>query len=198
LRPGVFAVKLFLFHREDAKTRGYAKCMMDYLPGINPPVSIEKTSATEDLQWCARLMAANEPWITLQRNYDDSIKLLEDPLSEVYLMRREEKRLGFIMIKLKGAFTGYIQTIVIAEEARGQGLGEAAIAYVEALIFKVSPNVFICASSFNTGAQKLYQRLGYEVVGILKDYVIRGYDEVFMRKTIGSFHDFKTQKPANA
>lgn len=171
---------------------------MDYLSGIHPPVSIEKTSATEDLQWCAHLMAANEPWITLQRNYDDSIKLLEDPLSEVYLMQRDEKRLGFIMIKLKGAFAGYIQTIVISEEARGQGLGEAAIAYVEALIFKVSPNAFICASSFNTGAQKLYQRLGYEVVGILKDYVIRGYDEVFMRKTTGSFHDFKTQKPANA
>lgn len=164
---------------------------MDTLPGLAITVSIGKTTDTEDLQWCARLMAANEPWITLKRNYDHSIVLLQDPLSEVYLLKEKENRLGFVMIKLKGAFTGYLQTIVIAEEARGKGLGEAAIHYVEELIFRVSPNVFICASSFNTGAQKLYQRLGYEVVGILKDYVIKGYDEVFMRKTRGSLHDFK-------
>lgn len=164
---------------------------MDTLPGLAITVTIGKTTDTEDLQWCARLMAANEPWITLKRNYDHSIVLLQDPLSEVYLLKEKENRLGFVMIKLKGAFTGYLQTIVITEEARGSGLGEAAIHYVEELIFKVSPNVFICASSFNTGAQKLYQRLGYEVVGILKDYVITGCDEVFMRKTRGSLHDFK-------
>lgn len=171
---------------------------MDTLKGLSIPVSIGKTTETEDLQWCARLMASNEPWITLQRTYEDSLPLLEDPLSEVYLLQKEGSRIGFIMIKLKGSFTGYIQTIALSDSARGQGIGEAAISYVEELIFKLSPNVFICASSFNTGAQKLYQRLGYEVVGILKDYVIKGYDEVFMRKTRGSFHDFKTRKPANA
>ena len=168
---------------------------MDILPGLPIPVSIEKTSHTEDLQWCAHQMATNEPWITLQRNYDHSIKLLEDPLSEVYLLRNGEERLGFIMIKLKGAFTGYIQTIVIISTARGKGIGEAAIRYVEALIFQVSPNVFICASSFNSGALNLYQRMGYEVIGEIRDYIIKGHNEVFMRKTIGPLHDFKPEKP---
>lgn len=167
---------------------------MDTLTSLSIPVSIDKTTNAEDLQWCARLMATNEPWITLQRTYADSLPLLEDPLSEVYLLLKEGIRAGFIMIKRKGSFTGYIQTIALAENARGQGIGEAAIHYVEELIFKDTPNVFICVSSFNTGAQKLYLRLGYEVVGILKDYVIKGYDEVFLRKTRGSFHDFKTQK----
>ena len=177
-------------YRKVARTQGYAKSM-DHLPGIYPQVTIGKTSDTEDLQWCAQLMASNEPWITLQRNYDHSITLLEDPLSEVYLLKEGEERLGFIMIKLKGAFTGYIQTIVISEQARRRGLGEAAIKYVEELIFKVSPNVFICASSFNSGALNLYQRMGYEVIGEIRDYIIKGYNEVFMRKTIGPLHDFK-------
>lgn len=88
---------------------------MEVLPGI----SVTHTNETADLEWCAQLMAANEPWITLQRSYEDSIQLLEDPLSEVYLFSGKEERLGFIMLKLKGAFTGYIQTIVITEAARG-------------------------------------------------------------------------------
>lgn len=166
---------------------------MEVLPGI----SVVQTKASPDLAWCAALMAANEPWITLQRSYEDSIQLLEDPLSEVYLFAGKEKRLGFIMLKLKGAFTGYIQTIVIAEAARGQGLGEAAIRYAEEIIFLVSPNAFICVSAFNHRARKLYLRLGFEEVGILTDYVHKGYDEVFMRKTLGSWNDFKKQKPVN-
>lgn len=166
---------------------------MEVLPGI----SVTHTNETADLEWCAQLMAANEPWITLQRSYEDSIQLLEDPLSEVYLFSRKEERLGFIMLKVKGAFTGYIQTIVITEAARGQGLGEAAIRYAETVIFSVSPNVFICVSAFNHRARELYLRLGFEEIGILKDYVRKGYDEVFMRKTRGSWNDFKKQKPVN-
>ena len=166
---------------------------MEVLPGI----SVIHTKETADLEWCAQLMAANEPWITLQRSYENSIPLLQDPLSEVYLFKKEKERLGFIMLKLKGSFTGYIQTIVISEAARGQGLGEAAIRYAEEIIFSVSPNAFICVSSFNHRARKLYLRLGYEQVGILKDYVISGYDEIFMRKTRGSLNDFKKQKPVN-
>ena len=166
---------------------------MEVLPGI----SVTHTKETADLEWCAQLMAANEPWITLQRSYEDSIQLLEDPLSEVYLFSRKEERLGFIMLKLKGAFTGYIQTIVITEAARGQGLGEAAIRYAEEIIFSGSPNAFICVSAFNHRARELYLRLGFEEVGVLKDYVRKGYDEVFMRKTRGSWNDFKKQKPVN-
>lgn len=168
---------------------------MDTLPGLSIPVSIGKTSETKDLQWCARLMASNEPWITLKRNYDDSIKLLEDPISEVYILQLDQQRIGFVMIKMKGSFTGYIQVIALSEDARGQGIGEAALRYMEELIFQSGPNVFICVSSFNPGAQKLYLKLGYGVVGILKDYIIKGCDEVFMRKTRGTLHDFKTQSP---
>lgn len=166
---------------------------MEVLPGI----SVIHTKETADLEWCAQLMAANEPWITLQRSYENSIQLLEDPLSEVYLFKRKEERMGFIMLKLKGAFTGYIQTIVISEAARGQGLGEAAIRFAEEIIFAISSNAFICVSSFNHRARELYLRLGYEQVGILKDYVIKGYDEIFMRKTRGPLNDFKKQKPVN-
>jgi len=171
---------------------------MEILQGTDPAISVQKTSSKEDLEWCATLMAGNEPWVTLQRSYEDCIQLLVDPISEVYLLSQNENRIGFVMIKLKGSFTGYIQNIVLTAEMRGKGIGEAAIRYIEAIIFRVSPNVFICASSFNIRAQKLYHSLGYVTVGVLKDYIMKGYDEVLMRKTIGPIHEFKKQKPANA
>lgn len=171
---------------------------MDQLAEIHPLVSIQRTSAPEDLQWCASLMAGNEPWLTLQRDYAHSMEIVMDPLSEVYLFSQNGARIGFTMIKLKGAFTGYIQTIVFSESVRGKGIGEAAIRYMEELIFKVSANVFICVSSFNHAAFRLYRRLGYEQVGVLKDYIIKGCDEFLLRKSLCPLNDFKKQKPVNA
>ncbi|WP_413038764.1 GNAT family N-acetyltransferase [Roseofilum sp. SID3] len=48
------------------------------------------------------------------------------------------------------------------------------IDYAEKRIFQSTPNVFICVSSFNPGARKLYERLGYSVIGELHDYIISG------------------------
>ena len=49
----------------------------------------------------------------------------------------------------------------------------------------------MCVSSFNTEAQKLYLRLGYEIVGELKDYIVAGYSEILLRKTIGPLSEFR-------
>ena len=52
-----------------------------------------------------------------------------------------------------------------------------------------TPNVFICASSFNPAAQRLYERLGYTVVGELTDYIARGHSEILLRKTTGPLNE---------
>ncbi len=52
-------------------------------------------------------------------------------------------------------------------------------------IFSLSPNVFLCVSSFNKKAQNFYQKLGYKKVGVIIDYLVEGYDEILMRKTVG-------------
>jgi [ribosomal protein S18]-alanine N-acetyltransferase len=139
---------------------------------------------------CAELMAASEPWITLGRGRDDSMKLLLDPLRDVYIALMGETIIGFIVIVLKGAFAGYIQTIAVTPEWRNRGIGGALLDFAEKVIFTESPNVFICVSSFNEKARRLYERCGYRVIGTLDDYVIQGYSEILMRKTIGPLNDF--------
>jgi ribosomal protein S18 acetylase RimI-like enzyme len=63
--------------------------------------------------------------------------------------------------------------------------------FAEERIFSDNPNAFICVSSFNKGARRLYKRLGYEVVGKLKDYIIPGHSEFLLRKTTGPLTEFK-------
>jgi len=68
------------------------------------------------------------------------------------------------------------------------------IALAEEKIFAQSPNAFICASSSNSGARRLYERLGYRLVGVLNDLVAAGHDEVLLRKTRGSWKTFSESK----
>jgi ribosomal protein S18 acetylase RimI-like enzyme len=97
--------------------------------------------------------------------------------------------LGFIILQIQGTFKGYIQTIAVARNARGKGIGSQLIAFAEERILKISPNVFICVSAFNHQAQKLYGRLGYKEVGVLNDFIVTGLDEILLRKSIGSLSE---------
>jgi ribosomal protein S18 acetylase RimI-like enzyme len=62
--------------------------------------------------------------------------------------------------------------------------------FAEKRVFRDSPNIFLCVSSFNEGARRLYERLGYTPVGELEDYLVAGHAEILMRKTIGPLEGF--------
>ena len=150
---------------------------------------------TAELNTCARLMADSEPWITLQRDYDASVQTLTSPGKEVYVAACGRQILGFIILNMQGGFIGYIQSIGVAPEWRSRGIGRRLVAYAEERIFREAPNVFICVSSFNPGAQRFYRSLGYEAIGELKDFVVRGHSEILLRKAIAPWREFK-KRPA--
>jgi len=67
------------------------------------------------------------------------------------------------------------------------------MAFAEERIFHETPNVFLNAASFNPEAQRLYERLGYEVVGELRDCIVPGHSEILMRKSTGPLAEFKAR-----
>ncbi len=135
-------------------------------------------------------MSTSEPWLTLQRSYEESAKILQEAGKEVYVAYHESELVGFILLSMQGAFRGYIQTVCVMQAWRKQGVGRKLIAFAEARIFRESPNVFMCVSSFNQQAQRLYERLGYETIGVLRNYIVSGHDEVLLRKTIAPWSEF--------
>ena len=144
---------------------------------------IERLQNDDDARACAAMMCATDPWLTLGRIFDECLAAVADPTREVWVAREDGAVRGFIIINMRGAFIGYIQTVCV--DAGGSGLGSRLVAFAEERIFRDTPNVFLCVSSFNTRARALYERLGYEVIGELKDYIIAGASEILMRKTIG-------------
>lgn len=146
-----------------------------------------------DAEACVRMMAASEPWLTLGRSFETSLQIVQHPAKEVWIVPGSPDPLAFLVLDMHGAFAGYLQTICVRADARGQGLGTRLLAWAEDRIFRESPNVFLCVSSFNDGARRLYERLGYAVVGTLPDYIVRGHGEVLMRKTRGPWREFATR-----
>lgn len=160
-----------------------------------PGVEIRPLGSAEEARLCARMMAASEPWITLKRGYEESLAILEDRSREVCVALEQGQLLGFLILNMSGAFAGYIQTVCVSPEARGRGVGTRLMEFAEERIFRDSPNVFLCVSSFNSRARALYERRGYERIGELKGYIVPEYSELIYRKTIGPLRGFRKKTP---
>ena len=154
-------------------------------------LTIRPIGSPDEVAVCAGMMATSEPWLTLKRDHAACTKVVGDPEKEVYLAVVDETIAGFLIINMRGAFIGYIQTICVAADRRGQGVGSRLIAFAEERIFRESPNVFLCVSSFNINARRLYERLGYQTIGEMPDYLTAGYGEILMRKTTGPWETFR-------
>jgi ribosomal protein S18 acetylase RimI-like enzyme len=144
-----------------------------------------------DAETCAKMMADSEPWITLQRGYLDSLEILLDSSKEAYIYRDNGEIIGLIILEMSCTFKGYIKSVYVRPENRGMGIGTSLIKFAEKRIFKDTPNVFLLVSSFNNDARELYRNLGYEEIGELKDFIIKGFSEILMRKTIGALEESK-------
>jgi len=139
---------------------------------------------------CAELMVTSEPWLTLRLSRETAMSVLTDPAKEVHAIRDASGVAGFVVIDMRGLLRGYVQILCVRADCRRRGLGSTLLQWAEDRIFRDSPNVFICVSSFNAGARRLYERLGFELVGTLRELLVPGHDELLLRKTKGTWEAF--------
>jgi len=138
-----------------------------------------------DREWAAQLMVRSEPWTTLRRPLEACRAVLNDPEFQVYLARVNGERAGFLVLDPRGvAGAPYLKSVAIAPEFRGHGLGTRLLAFAEDVFRPRSRHFFLCVSSFNERARKLYERQGYQPVGAVQDLALDGESELIMFKRL--------------
>jgi len=152
--------------------------------------TITKTTDPRKIAACAKMMSSTDPWITYDMDYGYCLKAFDGNCKEVYVLENEEEIAGFVILQVCGTFNGYIQSLCVNEKHRNKGLGKKLLQFCEERILKISPNIFICVSSFNRGAIKLYYEFGFKLVGELPDFVKEGLTELLLRKTFGPMVDY--------
>ncbi len=146
---------------------------------------LEIGDATEgEREWCARLMAGSDPWITLGRGLEACRAASLDPAYVVLVARLAGAPAGFIRLHPRGvAGSPYVASVAVAGAARGLGVGTALLRAAEGR-YPSARYIFLCVSSFNVRARALYERYGYRLVGELPDYVVDGYSELLMARRL--------------
>ncbi len=162
---------------------------------LGDALQLRRLDGEGEARACAAIMAASEPWVTLERDYDASLAVVRNPDREVWVAIADGRVVGFLVLAMRGGFPGYVQSIGVEEGWRSRGVGRALLSRVEARVFEETPNVFLCVSSFNPRARQFYESKGYRHVGTVPDYVVSGHDELIMRKSLGPLTTFKRSPP---
>ncbi len=166
-----------------------AECSLPSVPdktkrsGLPASLSIGAARG-RDFEWCARLMAGIEPWITLRQDLAACRSKIRRPGNELFIARQGGRRLGFILVHPYGlAGSPYIYSIAVKQNARSRGLGSQLVAFVEKH-FSGRRHLFLCVSSFNRRAQQLYSRLGFKRLVQFPNYVVSGHSEILYYKKL--------------
>ena len=75
---------------------------------------ISRLEAASDAESCAHLMTTSEPWLTLGRTYEASLRIVQDPAREVYVARDDEGLAGFLilcMFLMPQGFVGLVRSV---------------------------------------------------------------------------------------
>ena len=92
-----------------------------------------------------------------------------------------QKVIGFVGGEIKEG-VGWITTIEVHPDYQGRGFGKALLAKAEAALG--TPSVRLTTRKSNLEAIRLYEKVGYKLVGTWKGYYIGGEDGLVFEKTI--------------
>jgi ribosomal protein S18 acetylase RimI-like enzyme len=93
---------------------------------------------------------------------------------------------GFAWYALRGAWdrSAYLRLIGVLPTYQGMGIGERLMLEVEERVSGKVGEIFLLVTDSNMDAQRFYLRLGYQQVGSIPDYVVKGIAEFIFYKRL--------------
>ena len=119
---------------------------------------------------CDAIVAASEPWKTLQEKVDFGQAITR---KQAYACIRSGSGTievaGFIIFTAEPVFArgGYLRAIGVAASLRGLGIGSKLMTFAEKTVSRQATWFYLCVSSFNRKGQAFYKKRGYARVGKL-------------------------------
>jgi len=136
-----------------------------------------------DIPACNSITAVSEPWKTLDEGIDFARYI---KIKQAHVCINGENIGGFVIFTPEPVFArgGYLRAIGVAPSMRGNGIGRKLMSFAEKTTARLSPNLYLCVSSFNRQAQAFYKSLGYTRIGKIPDLILPGKSEYIYRKQL--------------
>jgi len=132
-------------------------------------------------------MAAIPPWSTVNWGASSIAASLsrELPGMKRFEVIAHGKLAGIVAIQEPFLHGPYLQLFCVLPEFQGHGLGHRLLQWMEDEARKGSARqLWLCVSTFNTRAEALYRRFGFEKTALLDKLAIDESDEYLMRKRL--------------
>ncbi|HWP97624.1 MAG TPA: GNAT family N-acetyltransferase [Syntrophomonadaceae bacterium] len=141
-----------------------------------------------ELESAALILSSSEAWTCYGIHYDEALGLLRAMPDQIFIAEHDQAVIGLITLRNDGVgnIGAYVRMLAVAPDLRGQGIGVRLLDFASQIASQEQPNLFLICSTDNAGAQRFYERNGFEAVGIMKDLVVSGHHEIFYRKAFAT------------
>ncbi|PZS02350.1 MAG: hypothetical protein DLM70_10515 [Chloroflexi bacterium] len=147
--------------------------------------NIEPLTKASQLSECASMMVTSNPWSRLCFTQEQCETSLAHPLMSVYgAVDPGGAIFAFVAcVEFGIGFEPMIEYLCVGEQVRNLGMGTHLITHFESNLFPDSDNLYLFVSDINPDAIRLYRRLGYDQIGELPDFNLKGQTEFLYRKS---------------
>lgn len=149
-----------------------------------------RSGTHKDFSELAAIISSSQAWTCYGIDFAKAMKLFEQMQDNIYVAEINEKLVGFVTVRIDGVgnIGAYLRMIAVAQVFRGKGIGAQLIDYASRIATENIPNLFLICSVENIRAQSFYERNDFIRIGIIKDLVSVGHDEIFYRKRLGTVY----------
>jgi ribosomal protein S18 acetylase RimI-like enzyme len=133
----------------------------------------------------AEAIAAMPPWSAMNYPAEAMAKFLATSGDSIirYRVAVGGEDAGVVSVRYPWLKGPYLELLALLPKFQGQRLGTHILAWFEQeAVRQEARNLWVCASSFNQDALRLYERYGFQRVATLPGLVVDGYDEILLRK----------------